>query len=75
MEAGEKELRKIFEENTTRNVKACVEHGNNTRTLQRQLENKVILLEGILRQYAETFASQQLQLTNLQSIVYREGTK
>jgi len=74
MMTGDKELRKAFEEVTTNNVRASVEHGNNTRKLVRELEEKVLLLEGMLRQYDEKFALLNSQLNRLQSKVFSGGT-
>ena len=39
--AGDKELRQIFEETTTQNVKATVAYSTDTRKVVRDLEEKV----------------------------------
>lgn len=74
MEAGETELRKAFEEVTTRNVRAVLDHANTSRDLVRHLENKVVLLEGLLRQYDDKLEALQKQITSLQMKVYAGGT-
>ena len=70
MEAGEKELRQVFEDVTTNNVKATVAHSNETRKMMRVLEEKVILLEGILRQYDEKIEDLRKLLVNVQMKLY-----
>ena len=41
MEAGEKNLRKVFEEVTTHNVRLCIDYSNETRKLLRKTEENV----------------------------------
>ena len=41
MESGELQLRKVFEENAVHNIRQCVNHSNETRSLFRELEIKV----------------------------------
>lgn len=74
MESGERELKKAFEEVTTRNVKAAVEHGNETRRLTRELEQKVTLLQGTMRQYDDKLSVLSQQIVNLQMKIYKGGT-
>jgi len=72
--SGDKELRKAFEETATRNIKANVEHSNDTRALVRQLEEKVALLEGYIKQYDEKLEQLQKQITHIQTKVFSGGT-
>ena len=74
MESGELELRKVFEDVTTNNVKATVAHCNETRKMMRVLEEKVILLEGALRQYDEKIEDLKKLVVNLQMKLYSGGT-
>ena len=74
MEAGERELRKAFEEVTTRNVQATVSHSNETRRIVRELEKKIELLEGIVRNQNTIIDSLRLQLANVQTKVFSGGT-
>ena len=74
MESGEREMRKVFEDVTTKNVKATVAHSNETRRLLRELENKVKLLEEQLRQSNERIGELRTFITHLQSKVFSGGT-
>jgi hypothetical protein len=74
MDSGEKELRKIFEETTTNNVRAAVSHGNESRRLVRELTEKVVLLEGQLRQTNIRIDELKSLVTNLQIKAYQAGT-
>jgi hypothetical protein len=70
----EKELRKAFEEVTTNNVKAILEHGNATRKIAIELKHKVELLEQTITDQNETINNLRIQLSNIQAIVFRGGT-
>ena len=74
MESGELELRKVFEDVTTNNVKATVAHSNETRQMMRVVEEKVILLEGMLRQSDEKIEDLRKLVVNLQMKLYSGGT-
>ena len=74
MSAGDREVLKAFEEVTTRNVRAAVEHSNETRNIVRVLESKIEILEGRLQQYEQRFAQIQTQLTTIQARVFSGGT-
>ncbi len=74
MEAGEKELRKAFEEVTTNNVKAAVAHSNETRRLVRELEGRVQSLDDLIRNYDNTIDLLKKQITNLQIKMFSGGT-
>lgn len=74
MEAGEKELRQAFEEVTTNNVKAAVEHSNESRKLIRELEKKIVSLDGEIRTYNSRIELMQQQIAMLQAKLYQGGT-
>lgn len=74
MEAGEKELRLVFEETTTRNVQAMLDHGNETRKLVRELQEKVNKQDETIREQNKVIQAFKLQLANLQMEVYKGGT-
>ena len=74
MESGEKEFRQIFEETTTRNVRAAVDHGNETRRIVRDSQAKIDLLEGQLRQTNQSIEDLRNLVVNLEIKAYRGGT-
>jgi hypothetical protein len=74
MEAGETELRKVFEEVTTGNVKAVLDYCQKTRGLLRALEEKVLKLEGLLQSQNAVIDALRLQLAGVQTIVFSKGT-
>lgn len=74
MEAGEKELRKAFEEVTTGNVKAILDFSQGTRDLIRTLEQRMNRLEQERQQDKALIQSLKLQLSQVQAKVYSGGT-
>ena len=74
MEAGEIEIRKAFEEVSTKNIKAMLEHGNETRRMLRELEEKVSRQDETIRNQNTTIEAIRLQLSQVQGIVYGGGT-
>ena len=74
MVAGELEMRKVFEETTTRNVNAMLDHGNETRRLVRELQEKVARQDETIREQNKVIQAFKLQLANLQMEVYKGGT-
>lgn len=74
MEAGERELRKAFEEVTTRNVKAILDHNNETRKMVIELINKINTLEGKVREQDGTISQLRMMLSTIQAKVYQGGT-
>lgn len=74
MEAGELELKKAFEEVTTKNVKVMLEYGKKTREIVRECEIKINKLEEMLRINNETIQQLKLQLSSVQTKVYSGGT-
>ena len=74
MKSGEKEMRQIFEDTTTNNVKATVEFTNETRKLFRELQIKVNLLQDRIVTQDTTIALMKKQISNMQAIVFRGGS-
>ena len=74
MEAGELEMRKVFEEVTTRNVQAAINYSNDTRKIVRQLEEKMIHLENLAQAKDKEIASMRQQIAIIQGKLYSGGT-
>ncbi len=74
MKSGEKELRLAFEEVTTNNVKAVVDHSNETRKIVRELEDKLNSLGDLIRNYDTTIDLLKQQITHLQMKMFSGGT-
>jgi len=73
MESGELEIRQAFEETSTRNIKAMLEHGNETRRSLRVAEDKLIRLESTIRNQNEIIAELKKALTDFQILLYQKG--
>jgi len=74
MQAGEKELREIFEKTTITNIKAIIAYNDLTQKLVRELEDKIKGLDGIIRQYDAKFENMNKQLVAIQTRVYAGGS-
>lgn len=74
MEAGEKELRQIFEKTTITNIKAIIAYNDLTQKLVRELEDKIKGLDGIIRQYDAKFENMSKQLVAIQTRIYAGGS-
>ena len=74
MEAGEKQLREIFEKTTISNIKAIVAYNQLTEELVKKLEKQVKDLDGIIRQYDAKFENMNKQLVAIQTRVYAGGS-
>lgn len=74
MEPGEKELRKAFEDVTTKNVKTTVDYSTETRKMVRDLEEKVGKLEGMLQSQTSIIEAMRAQLACVQTRVFSGGT-
>ena len=74
MEAGEKELRQIFEKTTINNIKAIIAYNDLTQKLVQELEKKVKDLDGIIRQYDARFENMTKQLAAIQTRIYAGGS-
>ena len=73
-ESGEKELRKAFEDVTTRNVQAAISFSNETRNVVRNLEKKIEQLEEQNRIFQKEVQNLRMLLANLQTEVFRGGS-
>jgi hypothetical protein len=67
-------MMQVFEEVTTRNVKAVVQHANLTRDLVKELETKVKSLDGLVRQYDAKIELLQKQIVVLQTKLFSGGS-
>jgi len=74
MEAGEKELRKAFEDVTTRNVKSTIEFSNETRKIVKELESQVQLLLNELSVQKAQMDQFRIQLAGVQTKLFSGGT-
>lgn len=74
MEAGEKELRQIFEKTTITNIKAIIAYNDLTQELVKKLEKQVRDLDGIIRQYDAKFENMNKQLVDIQTRIYAGGS-
>jgi len=74
MEAGELEMRKVFEEVTTRNVQAAINYSNETRKIVRLLEEKILHLEKLAQAKDKEIAAMRQQIAIIQGKLYSGGT-
>jgi predicted RNase H-like nuclease (RuvC/YqgF family) len=74
MEAGEKEMRQVFEDVTTNNVKTVVAYTKDTREILRKLEKKVEKLNELIRQYDKRFEEMKKQIVVLQTKLFAGGS-
>jgi hypothetical protein len=74
MAAGELENYKAFADTIHQNVKAILQHGNETRKMLRTLEEKVEHQEKDLRLKDQKIEELRGLITNLQARVYAGGT-
>lgn len=70
----EKELLKIFEETSNKNIKMILDHSNETRKIVRDLEKKVTQFEEQIRIQNTTIEDLRKLLVNVQMKVYSGGT-
>lgn len=70
----EKELRKIFEDTTTRNVEAILDHNNETRRMVNELKAIMVAVEGKIQSNNQDITEIKRQLAKIQSIIFRGGT-
>ena len=75
MEAGEIETRKAFEQVTRGNVRAAVDFGNETRTLVREMHEKLSHMEKIVQEQNQKIAEVTQQLSILQGKFYQYGSE
>jgi len=74
MVAGEKELRQVFEESTTKNVKAGIDYANDTRMVVRELEAKVKMMENQIQEQNKRLDEYRNQLSFIQQKLYAGGS-
>ena len=74
MEAGELEVRKAFEEVTTRNVQAAISYSTETRKLVRELEKKVLHFEKVIVGKDEVINDLRQQISKIQQQLYTGGS-
>ncbi|HAP37717.1 hypothetical protein A2574_01695 [Candidatus Shapirobacteria bacterium RIFOXYD1_FULL_38_32] len=74
MDAGEQQLREIFEKNTINNIKAIIVYNQLTEELVKKLQKQVKDLDGIIRQYDSKFENINKQLVAIQTRVYAGGS-
>jgi phosphoenolpyruvate carboxylase len=74
MDETEKDYRKAFEDVTTRNVQSAIQYGNDTRKIVRELEDKLSQYDAQARAQDVIISQLQVQITGLQSILFRGGT-
>jgi len=74
LEAGELEVKKAFEETTSRNVKACVAHANETRRLLRDIEKKIQDLDNLIRSKDAEIENLKSQISKIQQKLYSGGS-
>ena len=75
METGELEVRKVFEETTTRNVTAILDHSNKTRAIVKELEEKIKKMEETIRVFNNMIDEMRKQLSFVQAELYKGGTE
>ena len=74
-ESGEREMKKAFEEVTTRNVKTMISYSKDTREIVRSLEEKVALLEEYNRNQTIIIEALKKQLASVQTKLFSGGTE
>ena len=74
MEAGELELRKVFEQVTTNNVRTIQDYSTDTRKLVRELQEDVKDLKNMVAERDKTLGELRKQVSILQGKVYAGGT-
>lgn len=74
MDAGEKELREIFEKTTINNIRAIIAYNEQTQEMVKKLEIHVKDLDGVIRQYDSLIDNLRKQLAVLQTKVFRGGS-
>jgi chaperonin cofactor prefoldin len=75
MESGELELRKVFEEVTTKNVKTVVDYSTDTRKIVRDLQTKVDSQDKQIVLLNKLINDLRSQLAVIQAEVYKGGTE
>lgn len=74
MESGELELRKVFEEVTTKNVKTVIQFSQDTRKLLREAQEEIKHLRNVILNREEQLSQLQQQVGQLLQKSFNEGT-
>lgn len=74
MEAGEREIKKAFEDVTTQNVRTNIAYSTETRRLIRDLSKEVKQLKDMIAAKDIEFAELRKQLGIVQGKIYQGGT-
>ena len=70
MGSGEKELRQVFEEVTTKNLKTTIDFSQETRKMFRDLEKKVTRLESVVVTQNEINQGLKSHIQTIQAKLY-----
>lgn len=73
MEPGELEIKKAFEETTTKNVRTVIAYSNETRALIRKLEEQIKNQQNAIIVINQTTNRLQQQLATVQAQLYAKG--
>jgi predicted RNase H-like nuclease (RuvC/YqgF family) len=74
-ESGEKEMKKAFEEVTTRNVKTVIEYSKKTREIVREMELEIKRLGAELSAQKAIIEQFKIQLAGVQTKLFSSGTE
>jgi len=74
-QSGEKELKKAFEEVTTRNVMTVIAYSKETRRELREMREKIFSLEAELRAQKAQIEQFKIQLAGVQTKLFSGGTE
>ena len=74
MESGEKEMRLAFEQVTTNNVNAILNHGNTTRKIVKEMMERMDRQDSTINALNKRIDAQQQQITVLQAKLFAGGT-
>jgi len=75
MSAGEKEIVLASEEVQRRNIKAMLNHGNETRKITRDLEKELEQMKEQIRLQDQKIEELRNQIVNIQARLYQGGTR
>ena len=74
LEPGEFEMRKVFEETSTKNIKTLLDYTTQTREMMRELQDEVKTLKGMLVTRDAESAQLRQQISLVQGILYANGS-
>ena len=73
LQQGELEMRKVFEDTTTKNVRTVVAYTTETRKMFRELEERMHAYEAKISQQAQQIQTLQQQIAQIRGQLYRPG--